>query len=156
MLLQNKEQASQGLLALVPDQQGNPHMVLRGSGHSAFHGDLQRVPQPSPSHSSAAPVEAFRVIKPWTLSLRMQAQDQAPALAGCDWGMSPITSEPTSPHTVRTIKTTSQDCWEDFRKPTNHSAQPTTKHHSNETTVCTENQSPPGLEFEALSDHLSD
>lgn len=50
-------------------------------------------------------------IEPEDISSR---SDSCPCRLG--WGMSPITSEPLSPHTVRTIITTSQDCWKDFRK----------------------------------------
>lgn len=111
MLLQNKEQSSQSLLALLPDQQATPRMALRVLSRQPPRAASSPTPLPTPHFSSSL---GLTLSQP---ALDVESEDPLTAVM--------TTSEPLSPHKMRIIITILQDHWEDFRKPSDQGTQPT-------------------------------
>ena len=111
MLLQNKEQSSQGRLALLPDQQATPRLALRAPSRQPPHAAASPTPHPTPHISSSQGLAQSQS------GLDVEPKDPLTAVM--------TTSEPLSPHKMRIIITILQDHWEDFRKPSDQGTQPT-------------------------------
>lgn len=111
MLLQNKEQSSQGRLAVLPDQQAAPRTALRAPSRQSPHAASSPTLLPTPHFSSSLGLAQSQP------ALDVESKDPLTSVM--------TTSEPLSPHKMRIMITILQDHWEDFRKPSDQGAQPT-------------------------------